>query len=92
MSYNLVKAGFTIFEIKKVLGLLDKLAMITAVTCFSGLNKFQNKSRETPRNVPAWIVFLFKWANTLYMALAWLEAKLIPRKLSTILLIEAVKK
>lgn len=92
MAQKLKGAGFEILQIKKVLGLLDKLAMVTAVTCFSGLKKLQKKPRATSRKLPAWSVSLFKAVNTLYMGLAWLEAKLLPRKLATILLIKANKK
>lgn len=33
----------------------------------------------------------FKWANRLYACVAWLDSKIWPRSLSTVLLIEAEK-
>jgi len=36
--------------------------------------------------------FIFKWLNRLYASFAWLDASVMPRALSSVLLIKAVKK
>ena len=33
----------------------------------------------------------FKWANRFYMLLAWIDARIMPRSLSAVLLIKAEK-
>ena len=96
MIKRLSMAGFETRNIQKVLGPLEKVTMITAVFCYGKLQKFMKAGKKKgigKNNVPVSksIVFLFKWANRMYMALAWLDARIWPRRLSTVLLINSTK-
>ena len=89
-------AGLEAVNIQKVLGPLDKATMSTVVFCYDMMQKFiKNKKEKGIRKKPfpfmKAITFLFKWANRMYMALAWLDARIWPRWFSTILLINSIK-
>jgi ubiquinone/menaquinone biosynthesis C-methylase UbiE len=89
---RLKDAGFKPMAIKKVLGPLEKLTMCFAVLCFSIIQKFQSEKAVVPRNVVIVNIFslIFKWANLYYAILAWLDARIMPRALSTVLLISSI--
>ena len=96
MIKRLSLAGFETRKIQKVLGPLEKVTMIVAVFCYEILQKFMKGEKEKrirKDNFPISksIIFLFKWANRMYMALAWLDARIWPRRLSTVLLINSTK-
>ena len=96
MIKRLTLAGFKTINIQKVLGPLEKVTMSAAVFFYETFQKFMNDGKEKgilKDNFPVSksIVFLFKWANLMYMALAWLDARLWPRRLSTVLLINSTK-
>jgi hypothetical protein len=47
----------------------------------------EGRSRAITRH----LISLYKWVNRVYAAAAWVDAKLMPRSLSAVLLIQAEK-
>jgi ubiquinone/menaquinone biosynthesis C-methylase UbiE len=92
MVNRLKDAGFRPIFIKKVLGPLEKATMCFAVFCFSIIQKFNFEKLKASRNSKLLNIFssVFKWANQCYMVLAWLDARIMPRALSTVLLISSI--
>jgi SAM-dependent methyltransferase len=92
MVNRLKDAGFRPIFIKKVLGPLEKVTMCFAVFCFSIIQKFNFEKVKASRNSKLVNIFswIFKWANQCYMVLAWLDAIIMPRALSTVLLIKSI--
>jgi len=92
MVGQLKDAGFRPLAIQKVLGPLEKVTMCFAVLCFSIIQKFQYKKGNIPRNLVIVNIFtsIFKWANLYYAILVWLDARIMPRALSTVLLINSI--
>jgi SAM-dependent methyltransferase len=92
MVHRLKDAGFRPMTIQKVLGPLEKVTMCFAVFCFSIIQHLNfEKVKASPRSklgdIFSWV---FKWANQCYMVLAWLDARIVPRALSTVLLINSI--
>jgi SAM-dependent methyltransferase len=92
MTDRLKDAGFRQITIQKVLGPLEKVTMCFAVFCFSLIQKFKSEKVKIPRNLVIVNIFssIFKWANLYYAILAWLDARIMPRALSTVLLINSI--
>jgi SAM-dependent methyltransferase len=84
MIDRLNQAGLRPVNIQKVLGPLEKATMSTVVFCYDMMQKYIKNKKEG-------ITFLFKWTNRIYMTLAWLDARIWPRRFSTILLINSIK-
>jgi SAM-dependent methyltransferase len=79
---------------RKVLGPLEKLTMIVAVTVFSALPRISFGGHiEGPEGMKAAHIIrpLFLVANRLYAGLAWLDGWIAPRCLASVLLMKAVK-
>lgn len=93
MKGRLINAGFRPITIHKVLGPLEKITMSFVVYCFSLIQKNRSKKPAQPNNPGFMNVFsqFFKWANRFYMLFAWLDAKIMPRSLATVLLIKVEK-
>jgi SAM-dependent methyltransferase len=94
MEDRLQAVGLRPVSIQKVLGPLEKVTMWSVVVCFSFMKKTKlNKSKVTgPSKLMSIVAPLFKWVNVFYAGLAWLDAKIMPRSLATILLIRAEKR
>ena len=92
MTDRLKDAGFSQITIQKVLGPLEKVTMCFAVFCFSLIQKFKSEKVKVPRNLVLVNIFssIFKWANLYYAILAWIDARIMPRALSTVLLINSI--
>jgi ubiquinone/menaquinone biosynthesis C-methylase UbiE len=88
------EAGFHTEYVRKVLGPLEKITMLVVTLCASGLESLKKKGpvKEKQRNPSGAVVKLFQWGNKLYAGLAWLDAFIMPRALSAVLLIKAKKK
>ena len=93
MEDRLQAVGLSPVSIQKILGPLEKVTMWSVVVCFSFMKKTKlNKSKVTgPSKLMSIVAPLFKWANVFYAGLAWLDAKIMPRSLATVLLIRAKK-
>jgi len=90
----LENAGLRPILVRKVLGPLEKVTMCIAVAFFSILQKWRSTG-YSPAGTPVppgFTTILFKWCNRAFTHLAWLDAFIAPRPLSTVLLIKAVRK
>jgi ubiquinone/menaquinone biosynthesis C-methylase UbiE len=94
MESLLQKAQLFPILVRKVLGPLEKITMCIAAFLFSTIQRFHRGDRESTQPARKLVIItdLFKWCNKLYAVFAWLDAKIMPRSLSTVLLIKAVKK
>ncbi|MEW6079325.1 MAG: class I SAM-dependent methyltransferase [Thermodesulfobacteriota bacterium] len=93
ISRKLNRAGFSSKGIHKVLGPLEKITMV-AVTRLASLTDRRKPRRSLPDMPPAaarLVEFAFKWGNRLFSLPVRLDAKLMPRSMSSVLLIEAVR-
>ena len=89
---RLKEAGLKPVLIQKVLGPLEKVTMVLTVLCFSMIEGINPKRENKPTKLMSIFASFFKWANRLYAGIVWLDAIIIPRALSTVLLIKAEKK
>lgn len=87
---KLSAAGLEVTSTRKVLGPLEKLTMFAAIPLFVRIQRWAEK-RNGVANWVASVAPAFKWMNRAYAALAWLDAKIMPRFLSTTVLLEARK-
>jgi ubiquinone/menaquinone biosynthesis C-methylase UbiE len=90
---QLQAAGFNPFVIQKVLGPLEKLTMTPVVLLFLLFNK-RRPTKMTAEKGPKskWIdslIILFKWVNIFYKGYVWLDAKIMPISLATVILIKS---
>lgn len=94
MISRLEEVGFYPVLVRKVLGPLEKLTMLLVTVCASvWQNMNQNRClQKTQVPLPNILITLFKWSNRLYAGLVWFDALIMPRALSTVLLIKAKKK
>jgi ubiquinone/menaquinone biosynthesis C-methylase UbiE len=92
MIDRLKNAGLRPVNIQKVLGPLEKVTMCFAVLCYSIIQKFNSEKVKVTRNLVLLNIFssIFKWANLFYSILAWIDARIMPRSLSTVLLINSI--
>jgi SAM-dependent methyltransferase len=77
----------------KVLGPLEKITMLAAVSLYAWLKRSSLKPYKitSKRTWPHIYVVIFRWFNKMYCVLARMDAIIMPRFLSTVLLIKAVK-
>jgi SAM-dependent methyltransferase len=94
MASRLKEAGLQPVFVRKVLGPLEKITMILVTGCVAVLQGSGGKERTgVPQSRPESILIsLFKWASRVYAGLAWIDAVIMPRALSTVLLIKAVRR
>jgi ubiquinone/menaquinone biosynthesis C-methylase UbiE len=94
MEDRLQAVGIRPVALQKILGPLEKVTMWSVVSCFSLMQKIrpQNSKQKGLSNRMSIVAPFFKWANILYAGLVWLDAKIMPRSLATILLIRAEKR
>ena len=92
MKDRLRDAGFSPMTIQKVLGPLEKVTMCFVVFCFSMIQKFMSEKSNTPRNSVILNIFslIFRLVNLYYAIFAWIDARIMPRILSTVLLINSI--
>jgi SAM-dependent methyltransferase len=92
MLDRLKDAGFRPINIKKVLGPLEKITMCFVVFCFSIIQHIKPTNEIKYRNLKRVNILslIFIWFNRCYMLLAGLDAMIMPRALSTVLLIDSI--
>jgi ubiquinone/menaquinone biosynthesis C-methylase UbiE len=92
MTDRLTHAGFKPVAIQKVLGPLDKVTMCFAVLSFSVIQKFKSDKLKVLRYSALLNIFssIFKWANLYYAIIVWIDARIMPRAVSTVLLMNSV--
>lgn len=94
MKTILCDAGLKIEDIQKVLGPLEKITMLSVTSLIPFLSRFRKEKRGGDRGqglVSRWTVTLFGWLNRLYCLPVWLDARLAPRSLASVLLVRAVR-
>jgi len=88
MTRYLHQSGFQVVKLSKLLGPLEKLAMLTAVTFYE---LFRKKRGSGSRELPAWLAAVFEKSfqltNTFIMGPVWLEALLLPLSLASVVMI-----
>jgi ubiquinone/menaquinone biosynthesis C-methylase UbiE len=93
INERLQSAGLEPVLIHKVLGPLEKVTMIPVVFLFSIIQNRRpgGNSEEGFWNIQLMklFAFIFKWSNWAYAGLVWLDAKIMPRALSTVILIKS---
>jgi SAM-dependent methyltransferase len=94
MENHLKEAGLYPLLVRKVLGPLEKISMCMAIFIFPMIHRFHKGGGASAQLSRKMVIFssLFKWLNRFYAFFAWLDAIIMPRALSTVLLIKAVKK
>jgi len=95
MENKLKECGLKPISTKKILGPLEKVTMCVVVICFSMLQKIiprkykkENVKKARTKKIMKVVSFLFKWTNLFYMWFVWLDAKIIPCNLATVLLMK----
>jgi ubiquinone/menaquinone biosynthesis C-methylase UbiE len=95
MKTNLAEVGLKVAEIQKVLGPLEKITMLSVISLIPFFEHFRKGKRDENGGQRAassgFLVTLFGWLNRLYCVPVWLDARLAPRSLSSVLLIRAVR-
>ena len=90
---RLRSAGFKPIYLSKVLGPLEKITMSLVVYIYSIIQKHQLSGgiSGTVRNHRFMNIFVsfFKWTNLFYKGFVWLDAKMMPLSLSSIILIKS---
>ena len=87
----LKRTGFQVTHVGKILGPLEKIAMLIAVNLFQQSRKKADRKTAIGKPNPP-IPFTepaFNLVNHLYMALVWLEARCIPLSMATVILVDA---
>jgi ubiquinone/menaquinone biosynthesis C-methylase UbiE len=94
MERLLIDAGFAPLLIRKVLGPLEKITMLMVTACISTFRRSGGKAqiRGWKSKSAGVMIRLFRWTNILYAGIARIDAIIMPRTLSAVLLIKAVKK
>lgn len=90
---KLQSVGLEPVFIDKVLGPLEKITMIPVVFLFSMIEKHRpgGTSDKGTRNLGLmkFLGLIFKWLNLIWEKIAWLDAKMMPRSLATVILIKS---
>lgn len=87
-------SGLNPVQTQKVLGPLEKATMMLVVFLFAVIqkHKYGKKSVERGRSFRFMTVFayLFKWTNLFYKGYVWLDAMMMPRSFSSVILIKSI--
>lgn len=90
---RLCAAGLQPIVIQKVLGPLEKITMLLVVYLFSILKKDKPVKRFHGQTLRLRLIDLMilavKWSNRFYAGFVWLDAKIMPRSFSTVILIKS---
>lgn len=86
--------GLDPVQTQKVLGPLEKVTMILVVFFFTIIHQ-HSPDKNIEKN--GWsfrfitlFAFIFKWVNLFYQGYVWLDAKIMPRSFSSVILIKSV--
>jgi len=93
MEQRLSEKGLKVVAIQKILGPLEKLTMGLLVFCFTMIkdSRFLRRKRMWKKGTKKAFFNIFKIANKIYSALVRLDAAVMPRALSSVLLVKAEK-
>ena len=86
-------SGLDPVQTQKVLGPLEKVTMILVVFFFTIIQKNNPGKNSDARGrdfrFMAFFAFLFKWTNWFYKGYVWLDAVIMPRSFSSVILIKS---
>ncbi len=82
--------GFKTTAIRKVLGPLEKVTMVIVLGALS-LYRSRSQKRKVNSKLLEICLPVFKCVNKVYLILAWVDARMAPQRLSSVLLVRAVK-
>ncbi len=87
------EAGLRPVKIQKVLGPLEKVISLALTHAFAVLERRKRVQplKKKPGGPNPVVIGTFKWANRLAAVVVWLDARLIPRRWSTVVLMLARK-
>jgi ubiquinone/menaquinone biosynthesis C-methylase UbiE len=93
MMDRLREVGLKPVLVRKVLGPLEKITMLLAVHLYVMIQARRGRDRQltVQESLPRVMISVLKWSSRIYGILAWLDAKLMPRGLATVLLVKAIK-
>jgi ubiquinone/menaquinone biosynthesis C-methylase UbiE len=93
MEQRLSEKGLKVVAIQKILGPLEKLTMGLTVFCFTMIkdSRYLTRKRMWKKGTKKVFFTIFKIANKIYSALVRLDAVVMPRALSSVLLVKAEK-
>ena len=94
LKAKLLSAGLEPVFVDRVLGPLEKLTMIPVVYAFAMFKKHQSRANAN-KMLPKWglmkaLVFVFKWLNRMWQKIVWLDARIMPQALATVILVKSV--
>lgn len=91
---RLRSSGLKPVQTQKVLGPLEKVTMILVVFLFTLIQKNSAGKNSTERGwdfrFMAFFAFLFEWTNLFYKGYVWLDAMIMPRSFSSVILIKSI--
>jgi len=86
--------GLDPVQTKKVLGPLEKATMILVVFLFTIIQKHNSNNASTERDwnfqFMTFFAFIFKWTNWFFKGYVWLDAMIMPRSFSSVILIKSI--
>lgn len=93
MKDRLKSVGLKLIDTKKVLGPFEKLTMSLAVYGYSIFQKLKLSAGGKKHNdrLIKIAAYVFRSINRVFVGIAWLDAKIMPRFLSTVILVKAKK-
>lgn len=93
ISNQLKAAGLSPGPVQKILGPLEKITMMSVIFLIqaAGGKKSGGPFSSGLPVLPGISIFVFKWINRVFAVFAWLDAKITPRSMSSVLLIEATR-
>jgi hypothetical protein len=87
-------SGLDPVQTQKVLGPLEKVTMIAVVFLWTIIQKHKpgknSSEKELDFRSMTFLAYLFKWTNLFYKGYVWLDAMIMPRSLSSVLLIKSI--
>lgn len=90
---RLKSAGLEPVLVDKVLGPLEKITMIPVVYLFAIVDKLSLKDNHPQgtwhKHLIRWLAAIFKWTNIFYEGFVWLDARVMPQSLASVILIES---
>jgi hypothetical protein len=86
--------GLDPVQTQKVLGPLEKVTMILVVFLFTLIQKHRPGKNSAERDLDfrfmTFFAYLFKWTNLFYKGYVWLDAMIMPRSFSSVILIKSI--
>lgn len=86
--------GLDPVQIKKILGPLEKVTMILLVFLWTIIQKHKPGKNSAEEDLDirfmTFFAYIFKWTNLFYKGYVWLDALIMPRSFSSVLLIKSI--